>query len=480
MHKLIELPLGGEDANYNSRKSRQALLNLLAEASADGTYRTVKDTPGLTEVADLSASGAIRSNLFVNSGFMYVVAGGALYRLDQFLTPTLLGTVNGSGRARIRANSVPGDNQVLTLNGIGQGFVYTNGGGLVQITDPDFFSTVAATVLGERGWFVRQDTNEFFGSDISNFLAYNPLTFASGEFNPDNIVQIVAKKSALWLLQERSLEYWQTINDPTLPVRAVIGASKERGIAAVDSLADAGEIFCWFADDNTVRMIEGTSMRKISGLDFELLVRGDGTPEFPGFSVTDDAIGFFIDGPVHKTYYLTFPTEGYTWAYDFSTGLEHQRASGPTGEGVWRVGCATLFNNKLYAGDLFTGQIYELDQGAKTENGEIMRRSITTPSISADADFTVPELELTMEVGQTTDPVADPVMMVEYSKDGGYTWRQHKDVKLGKFGNYRAKVRMRQFGRVVRGQDLILRFTVTDPVRVQFYALKGVLEVDGG
>lgn len=477
MANVMELPLGGDDRQYNSRKGRQLLLNMLAEGNEDGSYRTVKDVFGLTSAADMSASGATRSNLFVNSGFMYVVVGSDLYRLNEFLTPTNLGSVGGSGRARIFANSVPGDNQIMVLNGVGQGYVYTNGLGLVQVTDPDFFSTVAGDVLGERGWFIRQGSNEFFGSNISNFQGYDPLTFGTAEFNPDELRQIISKKSALWLLGAETVEYWQTINNTTLPVRPVIGAAKERGIAAVHSLAEAGERFCWFADDNTVRMIEGTTMSKISGLDFELRVRGDGTSLFPGFSVTDDAIGFFIDGPVHKIYYLTFPTERYTWAYDFTTGMEHERAS--EGEGFWRIGSATLFNNKLYAGDLLNGKVYELDQENKTEDGTIMRRKIRTPSISADSDFTVPFLELVMEVGQTTDPTLNPMMMVRYSKDGGYTWRDRAPVSLGKSGNYINKVIMRQFGRIPRTQDFILEFEVTDNVRVQFYKLNGVLEVDG-
>lgn len=477
MGELRELPLGGQDKDLNSKKSREALVNLLPESDAEGAWRTVKDTAGLTLFADQSPFGACRSNLFVNAGFMYCVIGGTLFRFDKFGNPTNLGTCGGSSRASLFANSVPGDNQIMVLNGIGQGYVYTNGGGLVQVTDPDFFSTVAGDVLAERGWFIRQGSNEFFGSDISNFLAYNPLTFATAEFNPDDVVQAIAKKSALWLPGGATTEYWQTTTDDILPLRAVLGASKERGIAAVHSLAEAGERFCWFADDNTVRMIEGSQMSKISDLDFELKVRGDGTPNFPGFSVTDDAIGFFVDGPVHKIYYLTFPTEGFTWGFDFSTGISHTRASEGT-NGFWRVGAATLFNNKLYGSDILNGKIYEMDQGAKDEDGEIMKRVLVTPTISGNSDFTLPYLELEMEVGQTPDPNATPAMLVEFSKDGGYNWTFKESVPLGDFGELRRRVVMRGFGRVIRHHDFILRFTVTDPVRVQFYGLYGVIEAD--
>lgn len=478
MGELIPLPLGGDDKNFNSKKSRERVLNMLGEANADGTYKTIKDTAGLTEFADESASGAGRSNLFVNSGFMYAVIGPDLFRFDAFGASTNLGVVGGSGRARIFANAVPGDNQIMVLNGAGGGFVYTNGGGLVAVADPDFFSTVSGDVLAERGWFARQGTNEIFGSDISDFTSYNPLTFLSAEQNPDPALAVVAKKSALWVWGSSSVEYLQTIVDVTVPLRAVVGASKERGLAALDSLAEAGERVCWFADDNTVRMIEGQQMTKISDLDFELLVRGDGTPDFPGFAVTSDAIGFFVDGPVHKIYYLTFPTEGYTWGYDFATGLTHQRESEGIG-GHWRVGAATLFNNKLYGLDILNGKIYEMDQGNKTEDGAIMKRQIVTGNINAKVDWTLPYVELEMEVGQVTSPAVEPVMLVEYTKDGGNNYISHESVSLGNFGDVRKRVAMRDFGRTVRHQDFNFRFTVTDDVRVQMYGLYGDMQLDG-
>lgn len=470
------IPLGGSDRDYNAIKSRADVLNLLPEADKSGTYRAVKDVPGLTLFSTLT-SGAGRSNLFVNSGFMYAIAGTDLIRANEFGTVTVLGSVGGSGRGQIFANAVPGDNQIMVLNGVGQGYVYTDGAGLVQVTDPDFLETVAGTVLGERGWFARRDTNEFFGSDISDFAAYNPLTFASAEQDPDQVVTVIKKKSTLWVLGSESIEPWQTINDATLPLRQITGASKDRGIAATHSLADAGDRFCWLADDLTVRSMEGSQMSVISDLEFHLRVRGDGTPDFPGFAVTDDAIGFFLDGPEHKIYYITFPTAGYTWGFDFNTGLAHRRES--EGVGYWRVGAITLFNNRLYGLDVVDGFIYELDQGAKDENGTIMRRQLTTPSITSLKNWTMPYVELEMETGQTEDPTADPVMIVEYSKDGGYTFTTWGHIELGKFGDYGARVPMRQFGRTQRFKHFIFRFTITDAVRVQLYSLNAVIEPDG-
>lgn len=473
----IAIPLGGADKDYNSIRSRQGIVNMLAEADKGGTYRTVKDCPGLTGFA--TTPGAGRSNLFVNSGSMYAICGQDLIRCDRYGNVSNLGFVGGgTARGFIQANSLPGDNQIQVLNGIGEGYVYTNAGGLTKITDPDFLSTVSGTVLNERGIYARRDTNEFFLSEIGDFLAYNAASFGSAEQNPDPLIAAISKGSACWFLGGKTVEYWQSIDNATLPLRVVQGATTLRGIAAVNSLAEAGERFCWFADDNTIRVINaaGNAMDKISDLDFELKVRGDGTPDFPGFAVTGDAIGFFVDGPVHKIFYLTFPTEGLTWGYDFTTGLEHQRKS--EGLDYWRVGAAALFNNKLYGLDIVDGFIYELDQNAKDEAGTIMRREITTPSISSPKDWTLPYIELDMEVGQIQDNT-EPYIVCEYSKDGGYTWVTWGRQSLGKRGNYRRRVPFRRFGRVPRHKDFILRFWVTDPVRVQMYKLWAAIEPDG-
>ena len=74
-----------------------------------------------------------------------------------------------------------------------------------------------------------------------------------------------------------------------------------------------------------------------------------------------------------------------------------------------------------------------------------------------------------MEVAQTTDPSADPKMIVYYTKDGGNTYINKGHISLGKFGDHRKRVPLRQFGRVVRNKDFGLKLEVTDPVGVQFY-----------
>ena len=463
---MANFPLGGQGKDYDSKKSRGQVVNLIPEGDKDGSFRSVRRTEGLTSFATL-ALGPVRSNPLVNTGFIYVVSGSSLYRVDSSGAATDLGSVGGSGRAKLSANSVPGDSQIFILNGSGSGYIYDNANGLVPITDPDFFPSSSVTVLNERFWLARDGTNEFFGSDISDGTSYDPLTFASAEESPDNVEAVVAKKSALWIPGADNTEYWQTFNDLVLPLRRVKGATKEWGILAKDSLAEVNDFFAFLADDRTVRMMRGDQLVKISDLEFELKIKGNGTPSSPGFQTVSDAIGFFVDGPIHSTYYITFPTEGYTWGYDLNTGLSHIRES--NGLDLWRVNGAVKFEDKIICADSIDGKLWVLDQGNKTENNEILRAKLITPTVSYEKDVTIPLIEIDMEVAQTDDPEADPQMMVYYTKDGGNTYTNKGQISLGKFGDHRKRVPLRSFGRVVRNKDFGLKLEVTDPVGVTFY-----------
>jgi hypothetical protein len=463
---MANFPLGGQGKDYDSKKSRGNVLNLYPEGSKDGYYRSVRRAEGLSSFAEIGAD-PVRSDLLVNAGFIYLVAGDSLYRVNNVATVTSLGAVGGTGRAVLKANSVPGDSQILILNGSGAGYIYTNANGLVQITDPDFFSSTSATILNERFWLVRDGTNEFFGSDVSDGTAYNPLTFASAEESPDNMVATIAKKSALWNIGEYTTEYWQSFDDITLPLRKVKGASKQWGIIAKNSIAETNDFFAFFASDRTVRMVRGTQLVEISDLDFKLRVKGNGTATFPGFTTIDDAIGFFVDGPVHSIYYLTFPTEGYTWGYDLNTGLPHERKS--EGFNRWRVNSSAKFNGKIICGDSRRGVLWILDQNATQEDGNIQRTELTTSFVSFEKDVTVPLIELDMEVAKTTDPEADPKMIVKFTKDGGYNWTTWGTISLGGYGEHDSRVPLRLFGKVKKNKDFGLKLITTDPVGVQYY-----------
>jgi hypothetical protein len=74
-----------------------------------------------------------------------------------------------------------------------------------------------------------------------------------------------------------------------------------------------------------------------------------------------------------------------------------------------------------------------------------------------------------MEVAQTSDPTADPKIMVYYTKDGGNTWINKGHISVGKYGNHAFRAPLRNFGRLVRNKEFALRLETTDDIGVQYY-----------
>lgn len=471
----MRIPLGVGAKDYNSAKSKGLLVNMIAETNQSGDYLSVRRCEGLTLYTTSPNDLPIRSNIHLNGGYKYYVAGTVLYRFTTS-TPVSLGTVGGSGKATIASNSVPGNNQILILNGEGDGYIYDNSG-LNQIVDVDFYSTTSVTVLNERFWLTRDDTNEFFASDVSDGTSYNPLSFGTAEWKPDTVQIVVSKKSALWVIGQSTMEYWQSYDDSIFPLRAVRGASQDIGILAKSSFAEIDDYFAFLSDDSNVMLVDGTTVKQISDLDFQTKIRGDGTSQNPGFTAAQiqECVGFWVDTPQHKIFYLSFPTAGYTWGYDMSTGLPLTRTSlsGLT----WRALHSLTDQNQVLVGDRLDGSIWVMEASAKDEGGSILSATMRTPSVSFKKDAFISLLEVEMEVG-VSETATEAQMIVRNSKDGGKTWITHSHIPLGTAGEWKKRVPIRNFGRVVRHKDMVWEFIVTDAVRVQFYEIDALIEED--
>ena len=467
---MVAILLGLKSGAYNSVKEKGNLINMIAEANRDGNYVSVKRLDGLTK-HDSSLTDAMRSNIHLNSGFKYFVSGTKLYRFTDG-APTDLGTIGGSGVATIVSNAVPGDNQVMVLNGSGDGYIYDSSG-LVKITDVDFFSTTSVTVLNERFWCTRDDRNEIFASDVADGTAWNALSFLSAEYKPDPVVINISKKSAMWTLGTESMEYFQSVTDNLVPIRPVKGLGTDVGILAKSSFAELDDYFAFLADDSTITQVKGTEITTISDLEFELKIRGDGTTINPGFTAAEIAscIGFFVDTPHHKMYWLSFPDANYTWGYDVNTGLSTTRQS--TNEEAWRANYSITDQNIIYIGDRINGNIWILDPDAKDEDGSVLKATMRTPTISFKKDVFIPKIEIEMEVGVAESPsTTPPLMLVRYTKDGWRTSTNHSPISLGNWGEHAKRVVLRSFGRLVRNKDFGIELSVTAAVRVQFYAIE--------
>jgi len=116
--------------------------------------------------------------------------------------------------------------------------------------------------------------------------------------------------------------------------------------------------------------------------------------------------------------------------------------------------------------DTTTGTIYQIDQHAYTDNGDIIKRQVATRHISQGGNrFAVDEVYLDLETGMGLQygQGSDPQIVLQVSKDGGRTFGVERWRSMGKVGQYKSPRVM--WNRLGAAQDFVFLLTMTEPVK---------------
>jgi len=482
MRKRIRL--GGQSKDFDSRQSREDVINAYIETDDTGQFQRLINTPGFVDFITLG-SGPIRG-LHVAADVLYVVSGGEFYRLSVnpvgSVQAEIKGTVAGfSGPVRL-ASVGTDEPQVMALTN-GRGFIYKNSDdSFAEVTDLSFDPDFSITSFNQRFWFNKPNSNEFFASEILDGFSYDPLFFASAENSSDELRYVEAMNTGLYLFGSRSIEVWQDTQRGEFSLRRVTGSTIDRGLGAKASITRWENTLFFLADDFTIRQLGSSGYKKISNLSFE--------EDVSTYSFPDRAEGFFVDNPHYKAYVVNFPGEGVTWVYDVERSSWHKRDS----EGIdgWRINTSTIIFDKVILGDKLNGKLYSMDENVFSEAGEFMKTVWLTPPVRVDeASFTMSRLELfpevgvglignVDEVGQIENLPLDPKIKLRISRDGGNNWVGFPDRSLGRVGDFKKKVVWRNLGRIRRGQNMVFEFTITDEVKRDVYAAYVDVEIGTG
>lgn len=471
--------MGGSGKNFDSKKSRQRVCNLLLEADRQGDYRAARRIPGLDELVT-GLDGTVRSNMLYSAEtglsrtgitgarqVVYFVAGDNLYEFSNDTgvdTVNSIGAVNGSGTCRVEVNN---SQELSITNGAGTTYKYSTAGALtVSSTALNFLTpAIDVTMLNDRFYYVQRDTQNFFASELADGATFSSLSRGQAEEHPDKLLAARSLVSYMWLIGTRTAELWQVFDDVDFPLRKVVGRTKMQGALSYASIAGLDDQIAFLADNNTVQLMTGSEMVQISDHDLELRLKGNGTARFPGFSAPSDCYGFWIDDGIHRQYVLTWVSDNYTWVYDTATRLSHQRCSG---DDYYRLRSSATINGVIIAGDNKAAKIWALNPQTYTEGTDIQKVLIVSPPISFPKDVFIERIDLNMEVGQIIGNT-DPLLNVRYSKNGGLTWFQHSSVSMGVTGEYDKQVIIRDIGRLVRNKDLVIELSTTAACHLAFY-----------
>ena len=127
-----------------------------------------------------------------------------------------------------------------------------------------------------------------------------------------------------------------------------------------------------------------------------------------------------------------------------------------------------------YVADESNGKFYKLDLDTFTNNGETIKRTRITKSISGELVGTrgkriqTSRIELIMEtgLGLLSGQGENPRIMIEASYDGGKTWTSGSWARTGRLGEHVLRV---EWFNLKSFYDAILRITTTDPVSYSVY-----------
>jgi hypothetical protein len=325
------------------------------------------------------------------------------------------------------------------------------GGGTVDITDNYFV-------------YNKPNSQLFAASDLLSPIT-DPLSFASKDGSPDDLVSIIVDRREVYLLGEMSSEVWINSGAVPFPFTRIPGTSTQQGIAAQYSMSRMGNSFAYVSKNNRgeamiVRM-NGYFPERISTHAVETTLVNQNV---------SNALAWTYQLEGHEVYVVTFPsigTNGLTWAFDQTTGLWHKwlYRNNQNEFERHRGNCCAFFNQQVLVGDYENGKIYQLSRNYYTDDGQPIRRIRRAPHITTDLQrqyFHELQIQFQPGVGLSTGQGDDPQAMLRWSNDGGSTWSNEYWTTIGKQGKYLNRAIWRRLG---FSRDKVFEVSISDPVK---------------
>lgn len=440
------------------------LQNIYAEARPQGEKARLVGygTPGLalfTSLGDTPCRGGME---FTGLSLSFVVHRGTLWEINNAGIPTNRGSLlTTEGRVSMIDNGT----QIMIVDGT-YGYIYnTSTNAFVRITDVDFpANPVTVAFLGGRFVVNVANSSRFYWSDLYDGLAWDALDFANAETSPDPIVAIWATNGQLILMGSSTMEFWGISGSADQPFAQIQGTATEWGLAATWSVAKYdNSIACLIKNrmgQVMIAQIAGYLPKKISTIDIDSIINDDAF-----YTITSDASShsFMLGG--HPVFVISFPSAGYTWWYDGSTGIWSKWKSADITRHRGEFSFSFLKNTIV--ADYENGNLYRLDSNVYTENGSRIEREIISENVvDGDLDrITVDRLRVDLEVGVglASGQGSDPQIMLQVSRDNGKTYGAEMWRDIGAVGEYRTSVEWTRLG---TARNFVFKLRVSDPVKV--------------
>lgn len=436
-------------------------------------------TPGKEQLTAGEGLREVNRGSHKVGGIPYFVNGNVLYRQERTISGDLetfavvaLGAIEGTGRVSMADNGT----QLCIMVPGGKGYIFTSSPDtLTEITDLDFRANgdPQHVIYVDSYFLFNTDSKKYIVSALNDGLAYNALDFGSAEYDPDVIAVPMVFRNQVFLGGSQTLEAVQNIGGADFPFQRT-GLFIDTGVSAPFSVVKLSNRLMWIGagedEGPAIWELTGNEPTKISTTAIDTLLQS--------FTDTEVSEAFAWSYATKGAYFVAFSLPTTTLVYDLVTQRWHERksqvvdANQVTQTVRDRTNSVVSAYGRILVGDSQDGRIGGLNDDVYDEYGSnIIRQVSTQPFQNNMQEFSVPYLELTMESGVGNDAAPDPLIRMDYSKDGK-TWSDSFARRIGKKGEYkRRQIWRRKIGRAAR--MVSIRFTLSDPVKPPILQLIG-------
>lgn len=394
----------------------------LGDQSANKTV--IRRGPGLKNFGTSARSG-YRSSIVVNS-VLYVAFNGQLEKWTSAGGASVnVGALSGTKRGFFAANNNTTPDKVF-VDPDGNISTFTPTTVTSGYPDPNLPACNSVDVLDGYLVFTIAD-GRCFATGL-NTTAVAALSFGKAEAKPDGLVRVVSWGGRLLLFGNQTTEVWTDQGKTPFPfVRNVViprGLAGPYCVAGYEDGFTRGPIFV--GDDSCVYALQGYVPTKVSTPDI------DGLIEAVTDKTTLEATSYISRG--HAFFQLSCPA--WTWVLDISTSQWFQRDSYLTLRS--RISGAINAFNIWITGDTKTGNMQQILTSTYDEVGSPLRLRIESgPVADFPAGSVVGRADFYFVTGDGiaagADPIAtDPTVEISWSDDGGITWSNPVQRKLGR------------------------------------------------
>jgi len=438
----ISLGVRSNPHRRNKQAGNARLVNCFSEElGGEGKSQwTITATPGLKTFGSPLTGGGIRAMLPLDNQLIAVV-GKNVFSVNASGAASLRGGIPTTGPVYMRRNRrVP-----VQVGIVSDGYyAVLEGNAVTEVQDVDLPPPTSLAYLDGYG-ILPISRGRFMITGIDDFTTIDGLDEGVAESNPDEIVRAHELEREVFLFGPSSLEAHQNTGDEDFPFTrsqaSEIGCLAGGSVARIDT--PTSPTLVWVAHDHTVRMLHGYQGAVISTGEIEELIRrlaDEGrTGELRATSWS--AAGRF---------FYSLSCDDWTRVFEAKSGAWHDRRSYLSKR--WRISDVVTFAGKTICGDHETGQLYEMSDDLHDEAGSPHVMEIVTPPVNA-FPYAVRHNALYVDVATgvglntTVSHDKNPVMLVDWSEDGGVTWGPAREIALGQLAKSPVSTSLRMLGK---------------------------------